>query len=607
MNQRAQFGFLDDIVDAVEDVAEFVEDAGGTIGNIVKHAAPFIAMIPGVGTLAGAAIYAVGAVAAGDRISDVAINSVEGALPAEARGLYRKGIDIGYQVGRGANIKNELIAAGREEARLQGGAPAVAAYDTGIAIGQGRGLQDAGFQVMGAWVAGNTAGERAVLFAKDAAEAARTGKSLEDFLVDAGAHQLIESIPLAKQGQALAAAIQYFLNHPEELLDHSGYVKDYLDIYDMAERAGIPASALRSAITIVLQMIDGKILVIPSTRRLDRVNHVISMAAIEAGGFAVAETAKAANDTAAARGQTIINSGATWAPIDSPVRASLFDIRNKYRDWTTTIKHTTRYDPVSGVTVKENWTEVRSDTVNDTWRRGFDVGIGVCEGASADGPGQQKARASLTLLAAQYGFDAAQAIQFDRTKKAAFTKGITAMASRVVSAADRTTLEGLAIKGQNIARDPMVAAARALNPDPRFRWGFDIGSATCQGSSIPGPGQDATRAKLSPLTLGGGLAYNVPSTDPNARGSNEAMQGFDVAQALQHGITKTGSAQVGGSPSTGAGTLIANGLSGSTNPGDVKAAVAQTTFADPSMKQAVATTLSEKKGFIAKVLEFFGF
>jgi hypothetical protein len=600
--RKAQFGdFLDDVGDVVDDVGEFIEDAGGTIGNIVKQAAPFIAMIPGVGTLAGAAIYAVGSVAAGDRISDIAISGIEAALPAEARGAYRKAVDVGYKVAQGLPVKNEVIAALREEARLQGGDPAVAAFDTGMAIGQGRGLQDAGFQVMGAWVAGNTAGERAVIFARDAAAAYQAGKPLDEFLLDAAANQLIKTIPGADQARALAAAIQYFIDHPEELVDQAtGFTRDYINVYEMAERAGIPAAALRSAISIVLQMIDGHIVIFPDKKRLDRVTYDISMADMASRGFATAETNVSELDRAAARGNRIILDGITWYNAKTATTKLVANVRNGY-SWSYTGR---KWDPLTGILLPEMVTQ--TDVIDAAWRRGFDVGIAVADGSTADGPGQQRMRSQLTLLQAQRGFDAAQAIQFERTKHNALMKGIEtmALALQIVNQTERAQLENAAKQGALTAgTSPQVAAARALNSDGRFRWGFDIATTVCKGSSIDGPGQTKARLMIGPGMLGGA------PTDRNSAGSAIAQDGFNTGQALQHGLTKAQTSSVSiqpGSPAFESGQLIVEGLVASGASANQKASTVATVTSNPDARSGAATAIAANQGFWAKLLAFFG-
>ena len=241
------------------------------------------------------------------------------------------------------------------------------------------------------------------------------------------------------------------------------------------------------------------------------------------------------------------------------------------------------------------------------WQYAFDVGFGLCEGMSLNGPGQQRIRDMMHGTMAVSGFDAAQKIQYDRTNQNQLQKGIDAMAlalGKVTTAADRASLVQLAAKGAATASaNPQVAAARALNADGRFRWGFDVATGLCEGMGLPGPGQTRYRVMLGPFSSGGG---------PNGElGSNEAMSGFDVGQALQHGITKArlaneAAAIAAAPPNVGAGMLLANGIAGSGSPGDVKAGVIAQTLNDPGAQAGATQVINDKKGFFAKILSFFG-
>jgi hypothetical protein len=52
--------------------------------------------------------------------------------------------------------------------------------------------------------------------------------------------------------------------------------------------------------------------------------------------------------------------------------------------------------------------------INDEWRRGFEIAIGLCEGSSVDGPGQERVNNSLVGNVKE-GFEAGQEVQFNRT------------------------------------------------------------------------------------------------------------------------------------------------------------------------------------------------
>lgn len=344
--------------------------------------------------------------------------------------------------------------------------------------------------------------------------------------------------------------------------------------------------------------------------------------ALEAKGFTTAERNPQTLDEWAARGQLIINSGAMYTDPKTGIVRSLAAIRAA-QSYTITRKE--RFDAVSGRMLQGEWVE--NIPMTGLSRRGFDIGIGAAEGQSEDGPGKQNLRSSLTLLEAQKGFDLALHIQFNRTLQKQLLERINKMAiegvgvrpaARVklvtVTPEDKVKLSSGTQKGQYMAsQDPSIASARALNPDGKFRWGFDFATALCQGMSENGPGQQAWRERLGPYSIGTGPG--------GGNGTVEAQQGFDVGQALQYGITKARVAaglpayvvvseasrfQINPQPDVAAGMLLASGIAGTGQSGDVKAAIIEQTFSNPAAKQGAATVIAEKTGFFAKVLAFFG-
>ena len=185
------------------------------------------------------------------------------------------------------------------------------------------------------------------------------------------------------------------------------------------------------------------------------------------------------------------------------------------------------------------------------------------------------------------------------------SKGLDAMAialGRVVSVADRAAMENYAQAGKRIAdASPVITVARGLVDDGRYRWGFDVGTAITQGSMANGPNQDAWRVRLGPFSGGAG-------PDRAQSGSNEAIQGFEAAQALQYGITKAKALglPVQGPPNVVAGGLTASGMAGSGTSADTKAGVAQTLSSNAGAKAGAAQVIAAKTGFFHKLAVFFG-
>ena len=261
-----------------------------------------------------------------------------------------------------------------------------------------------------------------------------------------------------------------------------------------------------------------------------------------------------------------------------------------------------------------------TDKISDLWRRGFDIGIGVCAATAEASPTfRGHVRASLVSMQAWKGFDAAQSIQTLRAKfsgtvitnvslkgNSAIMDSIQLGRTTMLTRQDRQQLEDWARTGASLAsRSTDAAEARAVNSDGNFRWGFDIGTAVCQGTTDTGPSQNATRAKLGPQIGNGG---------PSGAGSTAAQNGFDVAMALQHGRAKImANTVIAGkmntvNAATRAGLSIAAGMAGSSTSPDVKQAVAQTVLSSGSadLAKGLAVGVKAKLSIWHKLAVFFG-
>lgn len=107
--------------------------------------------------------------------------------------------DAAVAVKNGGDATDVVLAAARAYLEQAGGAPALVAFDVGVALGQGKALQDAGFSALKNFVRGNDAASRALVFAEKMAKAAREGKSLARVL----AEELISDV--GRYGVARAA------------------------------------------------------------------------------------------------------------------------------------------------------------------------------------------------------------------------------------------------------------------------------------------------------------------------------------------------------------------------------------------------------------------
>lgn len=189
--------------------------------------------------------------------------------------------------------------------------------------------------------------------------------------------------------------------------------------------------------------------------------------------------------------------------------------------------------------------------ITDAWRRGFTIAIGVCEGMSVRDPGQLAVYQTLAEAGGRAGFDAGQAVQFNRTLfgdlgvdlatmatavkldySSTLKEGIdlTAMAAKVDHASmlkegvdltaavqldHSSTVEALkksvtieeknsfAKKGESIAKsDKLITEFRNLQQNAPRRLGFDIGMGVTkvgvtEGHTAWGPGKQRTLDSLS--------------------------------------------------------------------------------------------------------------
>jgi len=115
----------------------------------------------------------------------------------------------------------------------------------------------------------------------------------------------------------------------------------------------------------------------------------------------VPEQNKEVNDTYAQKGERIIASGARYnLRTLSAIRAGA--------SFTITIDD---FDALNSVWVKKK----KTYTITDGWRRGFTIAVGLCEGMSQRGPGQTAVYQTVAEEGGRDGFDAGQALQYERT------------------------------------------------------------------------------------------------------------------------------------------------------------------------------------------------
>ncbi len=576
---------LDNYSDAISDVGDAISDSPVIqgIGKVMKAVAPFVAMIPGVGTIVGTAMYAVGSIAAHDRLDDVAIGTIRSALPSQYVKSYDSAVDFGYKVGRGGNVPDATLSLARDYAKSEGGDEGVAVFDMAVTIGKGRGLQDAGFKLLGAWVQGSDAGERAVRFAEDLTNAAQNGKPIADFLRDEAVAQFVLSVPALQQAFYLQKAIRYFLDHPEVLLDYveqtaeetaedfakrnmpstdhpkPTFPKIVVDWFDAAEAAGVPVEAIRAAIICIVRLASGDLVVDhhnasvfdPSFTEegdLDDPAHVAQNDVFAKTGQALAALNP---EILAARHQdqgalwlygfdvgTAVSNGHTQAgPGQDAVRDSMKKAKQAGFMASRAVVYALTLQGHALITLDDTQklgykiavlnppvANLRNTGSGAMWSlRGFDIGTSISAGKSLPGPGQDMVYRALTD-AERVSYDVARKQQYDFTNKRI----------PMVLFVERGRITDAATTGKTLAAQyEIIKNKRESETSEEFRFGFDVATGTCKGFSLPGPGQVMVRDLIGPKTVGG-------SPDGRGFGSDAAQRGFDVGQTLQFEITKAG-------------------------------------------------------------------
>jgi hypothetical protein len=197
------------------------------------------------------------------------------------------------------------------------------------------------------------------------------------------------------------------------------------------------------------------------------------------------------------------------------------------------------------------------------------------------------------------------------TKKAAALParsnfGKKTFAPSPITDTEQAQLLDYARKGNDEAqRVPSIAAARALDVDPMYLFGFDVAVGLCKGMWLPGPGQDRFRTILD-----GSVEFALPNGS-RGRGNAMSVKGFNVGQALQHGISKAQNdlatqAAASAGADQAAGAYIAAGLAGSGLDSDVKANTMSAVVGNPAATSGALQVATKKTGIITRILAWFG-
>src|SRR5215216_2265590 len=113
---------LDNYSDAVADAVETIGEAGDLIGDILKSISPILALVPGIGTAFAVAVYAAGAIAAKDKLTDAMIGTASAAMPPGVPKIaFDSATSITRDIATGRPVIDSALAACRQAAGAAGG------------------------------------------------------------------------------------------------------------------------------------------------------------------------------------------------------------------------------------------------------------------------------------------------------------------------------------------------------------------------------------------------------------------------------------------------------------------------------------------------------
>jgi hypothetical protein len=113
------------------------------IAHVAQIVAPFVAMLPGFGTIASVGLAAAAAIALGDPVDKAAIDIVSDALPmGPIRQTFLSASNFTVELYNGERVDRAAMHTTRELVGTIGGPRALTAFDTGLAIAQGAKVSD---------------------------------------------------------------------------------------------------------------------------------------------------------------------------------------------------------------------------------------------------------------------------------------------------------------------------------------------------------------------------------------------------------------------------------------------------------------------------------
>lgn len=238
-------------------VRENLSDQGKEYARSLQRSAPYVAMVPGLGTGLAIAMNGAAAIALGQPVGQMAVDTMALSVPGgpAAQQAFRTGADFGVGMIKGESFDEIAVRQARELARQQLGDAGVVAFDAGLALARGKSLQDAGFQVLYYYTKGSELADRAAHFAEAVAKGARQGKSVGEVLAEEATQDL------AKLGGSFTDRTRQVEDLTNRIIQR-GEVNDlgkalvetqsYNDaLQRLANRYNVPPDVVRAAMGIV--------------------------------------------------------------------------------------------------------------------------------------------------------------------------------------------------------------------------------------------------------------------------------------------------------------------------------------------------------------------
>ena len=223
---------------AFEAGADMFKAVGKQFGAALKAIAKLVSFIPGVGTIVAAVFAGIGALAAGENISEALLDAAVNAVPGG--GLAKDAMKIGINTAKtliaGGNIGEAALAAARGVLEAQGvPANVLVAFDVGVAAGTGKGLQEAGFKALALFAPGNDLIERGLNYTKAIQRATTVGRPVEAILEET----LGTEVQRVANASALLGPALKRIDEDQSLLG--------IGSGELAERLGIDEPVARAA------------------------------------------------------------------------------------------------------------------------------------------------------------------------------------------------------------------------------------------------------------------------------------------------------------------------------------------------------------------------